>query len=1051
MGRRWATRALVAGVVAGTASLLALPSAGAAVSFTVYSTFPSTMAVGATGLAGQLTISNNSTSPEATSTVTLTAIDLVPSCGSTTAPGGVCQSADPGVFQLSATGSGEAGTGCPGTSFTTSIVDSGTGEVSFTPSTAVTLAPNGPMTAECIIDFTFSVLKAPTKDASTVTAGLQTAQVTSASGTATSDSATGLSTTSAVTTVTKAVTTLSAQASGTTALGNSISDTATLSGGSSPTGTVTFKAYGAGDTTCSQPPVATLTATVSGNGNYSSGPYAPTSTGTYHWIASYGGDAKNATAGPTSCTATGSSVVVTQAVTTITARASGSVGLGGVLTDSATLAGGVGAGGTITFHAYGPDDATCGNAAAYTSTALVNGNGAYGSGSFTPTRAGTYRWTATYGGDTNNLGSTTSCNDTNQSATVLTTTPTTITTQASATVVVGGQISDAATLSGGASPTGTITLDAYGPNDSSCSNAPAFTASKNVTGNGTVSSGSFTAATAGTYRWIAAYSGDTNNSPSSTNCNDAHSTTVVSQATPSVTYQASGAVSVGGTVSDTATLSAGVGPTGTIIFDAYGPADTSCSNTPAFTATKSVTGNGDVSSGTFTPTSAGTYRWTATYSGDTNNAAAATSCNDAHSTAAVSQATPTISNQASGGVSVGSTVSDTATLSGGATPTGTVTFNLYGPNDASCSTTAVFSATKNVTGTGISRSGTFAPSTPGTYRWIATYSGDTNNAGAATTCTDPAGSVTVYPPSVTSISSQAADTASLGDPISDTATLAGGGNPTGVITFDVYGPGDASCSEPPAFTANVAVSGDGDYPSGSFTPTAPGSYRWVAAYGGDYNDDASATSCNDQGGTSVVSPAASTVSLTMSATATTYGDERTELLSVTVPSTSSDPTPTGTVTVSESSTTLCTITLNAGSGSCRLTNSQLHAGSYHLVAAFAGDAMSDASTSATKSLAVAKAKSKLALAVAHSKLRSGHEQVERLSVSTSGTVLTGHVTIKTGAKTLCTISLKAGKGSCRLSKNKLRVGKHTLVAHYSGSANLTAATSAKKSVTVHKH
>ncbi|HEX3824690.1 MAG TPA: Ig-like domain repeat protein [Mycobacteriales bacterium] len=1036
--------------MAATACLLAVPSADAAVTFTVYSSFPSTMAVGATGLAGQLTIANNSTSPEGTSTVTLTAIDLVPSCGSTTAPGGVCQSADPGVFQVGAAGTGEAGTGCPGTTFTTSIVDSTTGEVSFTPTTTVTLAANGPPTAQCVIDFTFSVLKAPSKDASTSAPGLQTAQISSASGTATSDSATGLSTTSAVTTVTKAVTALSAQASGSTTLGNSISDSATLSGGSSPTGTMTFKAYGADDATCTQPAVATVTATVSGNGGYSSGPFTPTSIGTYHWIASYGGDAKNATAGPTSCTATGSSVVVTQAVTTLTARASGAVGLGGVLTDSATLAGGVGASGTVTFHAYGPDDASCGDAAAYTSTALVNGNGTLSSGSFTPTRAGTYRWTATYGGDPNNLSSTTNCNDANQSATVLTTTPTTISTQASATVVVGGQISDTATLSGGASPTGTITFDGYAPGDTSCSNTPAFTATKNVAGNGTVSSGTFTAATAGTYRWTATYSGDTNNAPSSTSCNDAHSTTVVSQATPTTTNQASGTVSVGNTVSDTATLSGGANPTGTVTFDLYGSGDTSCSKTPAFTASKNVTGNGTVSSGTFTAATAGTYRWTAAYSGDTNNAGSATSCNSAHSTTTVSQATPTITNQGSGTVSVGSTVSDTATLSGGANPTGTVTFDLYGPNDASCSTTPVFSATKNVAGNGDLSSGTFAPTTPGTYRWIATYGGDYSNAGSATNCTDPDGSVTVLAPSVTSLTSQATATVTLGSPISDTASLAGGSNPTGKVTFDAYGPGDGSCAQAPAFTSSASVSGDGDYPSGSFTATVPGTYRWVAAYGGDADNDASASGCNDPGVTSVVSPATSTVALTMSASTSTYGDERAELLSVTVPATSSDAAPTGTVKVSESATTLCSLTLNAGSGSCRLANTQLHAGSYHLVASFAGDAASSASTSASKRLEIARAKATLALTLSHVKLRFGHEQVERLSVTTSGTVLIGHVTIRAGAKTLCTISLAAGKGSCRLTKDKLRPGKHPLVAHYNGSANLTASTSAKKSVTVHK-
>src|SRR5574341_539600 len=49
--------------------------------------------------------------------------------------------------------------------------------------------------------------------------------------------------------------------------------------------------------------------------------------------------------------------------------------------------------------------------------------------------------------------------------------------------------------------------------------------------------------------------------------------------------------------------------------------------------------------------------------------------------------------QASAPIVVGSgTISDTATLAGGYNPTGTITFNLYGPNDASCATSIFSSA-----------------------------------------------------------------------------------------------------------------------------------------------------------------------------------------------------------------------------------------------------------------------------------------------------------------------------------------------------------------------
>jgi lysophospholipase L1-like esterase len=95
-----------------------------------------------------------------------------------------------------------------------------------------------------------------------------------------------------------------------------------------------------------------------------------------------------------------------------------------------------------------------------------------------------------------------------------------------------------------------------------------------------------------------------------------------------VTTTASGAVTVGGTVNDTATLSGGVGPTGTITFQLFGPDNATCAGTPAFTSTRTVTGNGAYTSDSFSPSASGTYRWVAAYSGDANNNDAVTGCSD---------------------------------------------------------------------------------------------------------------------------------------------------------------------------------------------------------------------------------------------------------------------------------------------------------------------------------------------------------------------------------------------------------------------------------------
>ena len=47
-----------------------------------------------------------------------------------------------------------------------------------------------------------------------------------------------------------------------------------------------------------------------------------------------------------------------------------------------------------------------------------------------------------------------------------------------------------------------------------------FTNSKTVAGNGSYTSDAFTTLAAGTYRWVAAYSGDAGNNPVTTLCND---------------------------------------------------------------------------------------------------------------------------------------------------------------------------------------------------------------------------------------------------------------------------------------------------------------------------------------------------------------------------------------------------------------------------------------------------------------------------------------------------------------------------------------------------
>ena len=147
---------------------------------------------------------------------------------------------------------------------------------------------------------------------------------------------------------------------------------------------------------------------------------------------------------------------------------------------------------------------------------------------------------------------------------------------------------------------------------------------------------------------------------------------------------------------------------------------------------------------------AGYYVWVASYSGDDNNAAATHACGQTEETTVVDKATPAISTQvADASVDLpNASLVDTASLSGGTSDpeaTGTITFRLYGPFDATDSevpnsdscTEGKLVATRVVAvtnGNGSYISPAVVVTQAGTYTWVATYSGDDNNESATHAC-----------------------------------------------------------------------------------------------------------------------------------------------------------------------------------------------------------------------------------------------------------------------------------------------------------------------------
>ncbi|MDQ6927869.1 MAG: VCBS repeat-containing protein [Actinomycetota bacterium] len=169
----------LAGLLIGSLGLgvwLASP-ASAAVGVSPAPDFPTTVTVGQTFPAA-INLSNTSTPPESTQPVTITEITLVSACiaGGPGCTGGV----DPGVFQLSATATGAAGTQCAGTTFNITEVTSGV--FRFSPVTAVVLTAGG----TCRINFTAKALKPPSSDADPASPGIQGTMIVSAKATSTS-------------------------------------------------------------------------------------------------------------------------------------------------------------------------------------------------------------------------------------------------------------------------------------------------------------------------------------------------------------------------------------------------------------------------------------------------------------------------------------------------------------------------------------------------------------------------------------------------------------------------------------------------------------------------------------------------------------------------------------------------------------------------------------------------------------------------------------------------------------------------------------------------
>ena len=521
-------------------------------------------------------------------------------------------------------------------------------------------------------------------------------------------------------------------------------------------------------------------------------------------------------------------------------------------------------------------------------------------------------------------------------------------------------------ISGGISPTGTVTFTVFGPQSApptDCTTGGTTVGTATAAGNGTRTlSATFTPSAAGDYWWFASYGGDAGNNPAASLCGQSMPETVVTAASSSLSATAPPAGTAGVAIADSslsASLSGGSAPTGTITFEVFGPQPappSDCTTGGTTVGTVTVSGDGTyMPSAGFTPSAAGDYWWFASYAGDANNNPADSGCSAAMPETVVAAASPSLSATGPGSGSVGSAIagsSISAALSGGSAPTRTIMFKVFGPQaepPSDCTTGGTTVGTAAVSGDGTYMpSAGFTPSAAGDYWWFATYGGDAGNNPAASAC-GASMAETVVAAANTSLSASAPLSGAAGSAIagsSISSVLSGGSAPTGTITFTVFGPQPtppSDCTTGGTTVGIATVSGNGPYtPSADFTPPRSGDYWWVASYGGDANNNPSTSACGGSMAKTVVTAAKTSTKLSASINPSRLGEP------VTFTATVAGTRPSGTVNFKSDDESIvgCGARPLSASGTAACTTSSLAPGADSITALYGGDSVNAGSTSA---------------------------------------------------------------------------------------------------------
>ncbi len=429
---------------------------------------------------------------------------------------------------------------------------------------------------------------------------------------------------------------------------------------------------------------------------------------------------------------------------------------------------------------------------------------------------------------------------------------------------------------------------------------------------------------------------------------------------------------------------------------------------------------------------AGSYTVSAVYSGDTDFAGSSgsttqTVAQDATTTSLVSNPDPSIQAQV---VTFTATVSPNAP--GGGTPTGLVTFTTNG------GATTLGSASLAQSANGATASIQLANLPLGDTLVTATYAGDANFAGSASSAVDQ--SVEPAPPVVDTLtvltSSELPSVYGQSVGFTATVTAASGPNvPQGTVQFSIDG---ANLGGPVPLDANGVAN------SQPISTLAAGGHAVIAAYSG--NDTAGQFGFNPSGQvlTQQVQQAATSVSGSPSANPDPFGQAETFGVQVTAVAPGAG-TPTGQVQFSLDGAPLGTPTFLDASGDAGTAPVNGLAPGIHTVSYVTSGDSNFLGTNGSFTFTVSKIPTQTALQLSPNPVVFGQPETMTATVthSTGPGTPTGTVTFKDGSTTLVTVPVSGSGGSATASftTSTLAAGSHSITATYSGDTNFAGSSS----------